>query len=249
MSHYLHLDVFEGPMDLLLHLIKKSNMDIMDIPLSDITREYTTYVEVIQKLNLDNAGEFLVMAATLMQIKARMLMPVPEKEAEEGPDPRADLMAKLLEYKKYKEAAHVLSDRYAINRDVHYRTEPEFDQEDYLLEANIFDLLSAFRNILSVVKDEIKEIMFNDIPVETKIRDILTLLEHKEYIMFEDIFQGETRRMGIIASFLAILELVRTKQIFARQAHMLKGIRIYGIQYKEPAEKIDKTDEINQETT
>ncbi|MFH1378636.1 MAG: segregation/condensation protein A [bacterium] len=237
MSHYLHLDVFEGPLDLLLHLIKKSNLDIMDISISDITREYTEYIEIIQKLNLENAGEFLVMAATLMQIKARMLVPVPEKEADEGPDPRADLIAKLLEYKKYKEAAHILSDKYAINRGVHYRTEPEFSQDEYLLEANIFDLLSAFKNILSAASAEVKEIMYEDIPIEIKIRDILTLLGNKEYIMFDDIFTSVTSRAGIIASFLAILELIRTKQIIARQAAKFKGIRIYHLTHNEASVK------------
>lgn len=227
MSHQIHIDVFEGPMDLLLHLIKKENVDITDIPITEITREYLGYLGLIQKLSLDNAGEFLVMVSTLLQIKAKTLMPETEKESDEGPDPRADLVAKLLEYKKFKEAARILSEKYAANREVFYREEPVFEKDDFIVEATVFDLLGAFKSILSRVKDEIKEIIYEDIPVESKIREILTALEHKEYITFEDIFALETRRAGFIAAFLAMLELIRTKQILARQSKIFGGIRMY----------------------
>lgn len=229
MSYLLHLDIFEGPMDLLLHLIKKNDMDIMDIPIAAITQEYLSYLDILQKMNLENAGEFLVMASTLLQIKARMLLPQPEEEKEEGPDPRAELVAKLIEYQKYKGAAVALGDKYTIQKDVFYRREPSFGDDEYILEASIFDLLGAFKNILARVKDEVKEIMYEDIPIEVKIREILAALEHKEYITFEDIFIGETRKAGFISAFLAMLELIRTKQISARQATTFGGIRIYRI--------------------
>lgn len=229
MSYVLHLDVFEGPMDLLLYLVKKNNMDVMDIAVSDITREYIAYLDMLQKLNLDSAGEFLVMAATLMQIKARMLVPQPEKVEEEGPDPRAELVAKLLEYQKYKEAANVLSEKYVVQREVYYRQEPQFSQDEYILEANIFDLLGAFRNILARAKEEVKEILYEDIPIETKIREILTALEHKEYMTFEELFSEETGKADLIAAFLALLELIRTKQITARQAKVFSNVRIYRV--------------------
>lgn len=248
MSYVLHLDVFEGPMDLLLYLVKKNNMDIMDIAVSDITREYIAYLDMLQKLNLDSAGEFLVMASTLMQIKARMLVPQPEKVEEEGPDPRAELVAKLLEYQKYKEAANVLSEKYVVQREVYYRQEPQFSQDEYILEANIFDLLGAFRNILARAKEEVKEILYEDIPIETKIREILAALEQKEYMTFEELFVGETSKADLIAAFLALLELIRTKQIIARQAKVFSNVRIYRVKPStEDSSEVQRNDNDNKD--
>ncbi|MBD3272479.1 MAG: segregation/condensation protein A [Elusimicrobia bacterium] len=248
MSYQLHLEQFEGPLDLLLHLIKKNNIDILDIPVADITKEYLGYIEIIKQLNLENIGEFLVMASTLIQIKTRSLLPEPEETGEQGPDPRADLVAKLLEYQKYKEAAKILATKYETQRDVFYREEPQFPKDDYILDVSIFDLLGAFKTILSRAKDEIKEILYEDIPIEVKIRDILSALERNEYIMFEDIFAKETRKAGFIAAFLAMLELIRTKQIVARQSQRFGDVRIYrgkqfGITGQEVSEESEQIEE------
>src|SRR5678810_252883 len=121
MSHEVHLDIYEGPLDLLLYLIRKNDLSIYDIPISQITSEYLAYIDLMKELKLDMAGEFLVMAASLMQIKARLLLPAPPAEQEEGPDPRAEIINRLLEYQRYKEAAKTLGSRLLSRKDVHYR--------------------------------------------------------------------------------------------------------------------------------
>src|SRR5205807_218822 len=144
------LEIFEGPLDLLLHLIKKNDLEIKDIPIAQITHEYLQYLDLMKDLNLELAGEFLVMASTLMQIKSQMLLPAPETlEEQAGPDPRAELVSKLLEYQRYKEAASVLAAYNEKTKDIYYRRmPPAFEKDDFLLEASVFDLLSAFKRVL-----------------------------------------------------------------------------------------------------
>ena len=215
MSAYdVKLDIFEGPLDLLLYLIKKDDMDIRDIKISDITEAYLSYIQFLKDLNLETAGEFLVMASTLLQIKARMLLPkdAAGDEAAEGPDPRADLMAKLIEYQKFKEAAAHLAVREFSVKDIYYRNVmPTFTEEDMTLEATLFDLLDAFKGILKEAGDEIKELLYEEIPLEQKIREILDLFETQECVHFSQIFSGGKSRRSLIVTFLALLELIRLK--------------------------------------
>jgi segregation and condensation protein A len=239
MTYELRLEVFEGPMDLLLYLIKKRDLDIYNIPIADITKEYLGYLEVIKQLQLDSAGAFLVMAATLIRIKTQMLLPTPETEGDEGPDPRAELVAKLLEYQKYKEAAKVLGEKFDVQRDVYFRQEPSFSKDDYVIDVSLFDLIGSFKGILSRAKDEMREILYDEIPIETKIREILSALERKEYIGLVDLFAGQYQNNALIATFLAMLELIRTRQIVARQAHTFGDIRIYRLrQPPEPSDQV-----------
>jgi segregation and condensation protein A len=225
----VHLDTFEGPLDLLLHLIKKSDLDIKDIAIAAITQEYLEYIGLMKEMNLDVAGEFLVMASTLMQIKAKMLLPAGGEDENEGPDPLEDLKAKLLEYQRFKEVGTALSAKEMANADLYYRDNPIVTKEDYVLEASLFDLIERFRKVLVELPGDIKEIVYKEIPIEERIRDILDMLEDKDFLVFDDVLSNETTRRGLIISFLAILELIRLRQIIARQCGQFGEVRIYRV--------------------
>lgn len=244
-SYGVKLEIFEGPLDLLLYLIRKEEMDIRDIRISDITREYLEYINLLKELNLEMAGEFLVMASSLLQIKAKMLLPsnAASGEEEEGPDPRAELVAKLIEYQKFKAAASLLSRKEFEAREVYYRdVMPVFAEEDYQLSATLFDLMDAFKDVLKTAGDEVKELIYEEIPLEQKVREILDLLEDKECLHFHEIFSAGRTRRELIITFLALLELIRLKQIVARQPEAFGEIRIYPVrQSPEPSSPAPET--------
>ncbi len=222
------LENFEGPLDLLLYLIKKSDLDIYDIPIAHITQEYLRYLDLMKDLNLETAGEFLVMASTLMQIKAQMLLPTPEAAEEEGPDPRAELMNRLLEYQQYKEAASILTGFNEKAKNTFYRNiPPRFGEDDYVLRASMFDLMNAFKRVLEEAPKEVGQILRDEITIESKIREILDRLVESTSLSFEELFAGARRRSDMIVTFLATLELIRLKQIVARQSVIFGSIRIY----------------------
>ncbi len=229
-AYEVKLEIFEGPLDLLLYLIKKEDMDIQEIRISQITEEYLGMINMMKDLNLEIAGEFLVMASTLLQIKAKGLLP---KEAlgleiNEGPDPQAELMAKLLEYQKFKEAANFLAEKEFAARDVFYRNQiPTFSDEDMHLEVTLFELLDAFRGVLRNAGDEVKELIYEEIPLEQKIREILDLIDAKGALAFSEIFRPNHPRRQLIVTFLALLELIRLKQIIAKQTEDFGEIMIY----------------------
>ena len=228
MAYRVRLEVFEGPLDLLLHLIKKNELDIFDIPIAEITSDYLNYIKLFRRLNLDFAGEFLVMASTLIHIKSRMLLPSIETVEEEEPeDPRLELAARLIEYQKFKEAASILKEREAIQRDIYGRLPIVPLDEDYTVEASLFDLVDAFQRVVFRVEKEVREIIQEDIRVEDRIREILNLLENRRFINFETIFSGQRTKRLLIVTFLALLELVRLRTVFARQARPFGDIRIY----------------------
>jgi len=224
----VHLDIFEGPLDLLLYLIKKNNLDIYDIPISDITREYLAYLDVMKDLDLDVAGDFLVMASTLMQVKARMLLPSSQgQDEDEGPDPRAELVAKLTEYQKYKEAARILESRFDLSKNIFYRGSPRFSESEKYLNIEMFALLEAVKSALEHVEDRDRELTGEQFPIEVKEEKILGMLKGREWVLLSDIFRDETRKLGIITCFMALLELIKLKKIIARQDFVCKEIRIY----------------------
>ncbi len=227
MAYEVHLETFEGPLDLLLFLIKKDDLDIYNIPISDITHEYLSYLDVMKELNLDVAGEFLVLAATLMGIKAKTLLPTHEEEGEEGPDPRAELVQRLLEYQKFKQAAKFLEERAEEFRGVHYRGTPHFDDSEKTLSLNFLDLVSALRKTLDRAEDKRGEVLGEEFPLEEKIKKILDLLEGKACISWDDIFRDERRRQGIVTCFLALLELIKLQKVFARQDAAFDKIMIF----------------------
>ncbi len=226
MTYQVRLDLFEGPLDLLLYLIKKDNIDIYDIPVAEITAQYLDYLDIMNKLNLDVAGEFLVMSAALIYIKSEMLLPRPEIEGEE--DPRNELVSKLLEYEKIKEVSKALREKEESQREVFTRNRITFTEEDYVIDASLFDLLDAFKKIVSRAEESFKEVIQEEIKIEDRIEYILDLLNEREWIDFSAMFAKlNMSRQLIIVTFMAILELVRQRKIFARQSDMFKEIRIY----------------------
>jgi len=228
----VHLEVFEGPLDLLLHLIKKNKLSITDIPIALITEQYLEYLKLMKVLNLDIAGEYLLMAATLLHIKSRLLLPVSsegEGEEEEA-DPRAELIRRLLEYQKYKEASLELEKRPLLDRDVFTRTvlQAKEEPEEERFEVSLFELLEAFRQVLERVKIEsVHEVALETITLEEKIQEILSFLQKEQRSMvFHTLFPEQASRRMIVVTFLAILELVKMKAIRIFQAAPFETIRV-----------------------
>ncbi|MCS5636281.1 MAG: segregation/condensation protein A [Myxococcota bacterium] len=218
-GYSVKLPLFEGPLDLLLHLIRQNEVEIVDIPIAQIGVQYLAYIEMMEELNIDVAGEYLLMAATLALIKSRMLLPRElEGEGEGELDPRADLVTRLLEYQRYKEAAEALSGRRLLGRDV-YRAEspgPEPTPEDQReIEVGLFDLLEAFRSALAAApaSDMLHAVETKEITVRERMLFVMSLFENAETVEFSQVFQGRDpqgpSRAMIVATFLAILELAR----------------------------------------
>ncbi|MBL7092198.1 MAG: segregation/condensation protein A [Candidatus Omnitrophica bacterium] len=233
MSYKVTLEVFEGPLDLLLYLIKRDEIDIYHIPIAKITGQYLEYLDLMQLLDLHLAGEFLVMTSTLMQIKSKMLLPIEERQAEEEEeDPRAELVRKLLEYKKFKQAATRLEELEKVQEQTFRRrvTPGSFSAQETgegYFEASLFDLISAFSKILkSVPKKQFLEIIKDEFTVEKKVHDLLHLLVIKPAIYFSKLFEKAKNKAEIIATFLAVLELIRLKEIVVRQQHPFSEIQI-----------------------
>jgi segregation and condensation protein A len=228
----VRLEMFEGPLDLLLHLIRKNEISITDIPIALITEQYVDYLKLMKELNLDVAGEYLLMAATLLHIKSKMLLPTsPEEEEEGGEDPRAELVRRLLEYQTYKEAATELERRPLLDRDVFIRTVPletEEPEQEEKIDVNLFELLEAFRKVLERAKPEIfHEVMLEQITVEEKIQDILLLLQRENRsVAFYRLFPEQSPRKVIVVTLLAILELVKMKLVRVFQMAPFEMIRI-----------------------
>jgi segregation and condensation protein A len=223
MSYRVKLEVFEGPLDLLLHLIKKDEVDIYDIPVARITDQYLQYLELMEEMNLDVAGEYLVMAATLTHVKSRMLLPPAEADAEEpDEDPRADLVQQLLEYQRYRDAALALGDRPLLMRDV-FRREPEIRGRDEgegvrLRDVSLAELLEAFREVLErSLRESFHEIVSEEISVAECVEVILRRLAVDGPLRFRDLFAGAPTRRRLVATFLALLELVKSHALRARQ--------------------------------
>ncbi len=221
-GYSVHLDKFDGPLDLLLHLIRKNEVDICDISIADITRQYLDYIKMMKVLNLDVAGDFLLMASTLLHIKSRMLLPPDgqeEGEEEEG-DPRAELIRRLLEYQQYKEAGMVIGARALLGREVFARTCPdpslaEARGAEGPLEVSLFELVDAFRALLARIPAE----SFHDVApgdslsIADCINEILSLLQERDTLQFDELVRDEQTRERIIVTFLSILELCRLKLI------------------------------------
>lgn len=229
MSYTVKLEIFEGPLDLLLHLIKENRLDIYDIPIAKITEQYLQYLEIMKLLDLNIAGEFLVMAATLIHIKSQMLLPPEERTPEEEEqDPRDALVQRLLEYSKFKNAADQMHRMELARHEVFARPEAaigvsiddvsDVESKPVGFEANIFDLISAFSRIMQgIPKEAFYEIIKDEWTIEEKREHILLLLKTKRCIYFGELFSNAKNKLEIITIFLAILELMRLKSIFALQ--------------------------------
>ena len=231
MTYQVRLSQFEGPLDLLLHLIRRDKIDIYDIPISHITAEYLSYIEIMQELELEVAGDFFVMAATLMRIKAQMLLPKRGDIEGEEEDPRDELVRNLLEYKKYKEAAQHFSEMEEDRRRVFTRpsmTPPSSAEPERTLEVTVFDLFGAFKKVLEELKKQVDyHVEREPVSLEDRIETIRhKLLERKE-VLFTELFESGFDKMEIIVTFLAILELVRVGELVARQMSSGPDIWLY----------------------
>ncbi len=221
MSYKVKLNFFEGPLDLLLFLIKKERIEIIDIPISKITKQYLSYLEILQLLDLEIAGEFLVMAATLMHIKSKMLLPKEETLLEEEEeDPRDELVRKLLEYKRYKEAAGSLRDMMDTSKMMFLRRgEGEkaaifSDKDGDYFEASLFDLITAFRKVLGKIsKKQFHQVVRDKFTVADKMHVIYHILAQHEKIKFTELFKDSENKDEVIATFLAVLELIKIREI------------------------------------
>lgn len=232
MSYKVKLELFEGPLDLLLYLIKKNEIDIAHIPIAEITQQYLEYLEIMRLLDLNIAGEFIVMAATLMHIKSRLLLPpeeLPPEEEEE--DPQEQLIQRLLEYKKFKEAAMQLSQLELKQKDIFTRTTSEINKlgsgDGPYFEASLFDLITAFTKVLKEVpKESFYEVIKDEFTVEDKMHDIFHLLVEQPVIYFTKLFEKAKNKLEIIAIFLALLELIRLKELVIYQKSLFGEIEI-----------------------
>jgi segregation and condensation protein A len=235
MSYKIKLDIFEGPLDLLLYLIKKNDVDITDIPISEITEQYMQYIAMMKMLDLDIVGDFLVMAATLMHIKSKMLLPPdPDTVEEQEEDPRDELARRLLEYKRFKEIAEELQSKEMFRKDLFARNIDEealnqlkSDSKEVYFEASLFDLITALSDALRKVPEEvIHEVMKEEFTVDQKIHDILHLLLDKSTVMLNELFSKARIKSEAIVIFLAVLELIRLKEIKVVQKRRFGDIEV-----------------------
>jgi segregation and condensation protein A len=218
-------------LDLLLHLIKKNEVSITDIPIATITEQYLATLELMQNLSLDVAGEFLVMAATLIHIKSRMLLPAGDEEADEdeGVDPHEELVRRLLEYQRYKEAAAELEQRDLLTRDVFVRSATPTEEAGPrgFREVSVFDLLGALKRIIDrLPKDTVHEVALDKITVREKMTLLLETLRVRGSVFFESLFSEVKSRVEVVATFLAMLELVKVRAIRIFQEEMAGPIMI-----------------------
>lgn len=231
-DYKVHLEVFEGPLDLLLHLIKKDDLNIYDIPISRLLDNYLEYIKLAEELDIDLAGEFIEMAAELAYIKSKMLLPEPPTEEEEGPDPRAELVRRLLEYQRYKAAAQALISRPLLGNEVFARP-PETGgapDEEILIEADTLALISAFQDLLKrLPKEAVHEISRQRTGVSERILELTEILKTRNQISFEDlIFGGDEppTRIAVVVTFLAILEMAKQHMLRIMQEKVFQRIVI-----------------------
>jgi len=223
------LESFEGPLDLLLYLIRKQNLDILNIPVADITRQYMNYVELMRAANLDLAAEYLVMAALLGEIKSRMLLPKPKSEDDEAEDPRAVLVRRLQEYERFSKAAMELDDRPRLERDI-FAAQVVFDDPSppkLKPRVNLEQLVRAYQSALERVEANAHMLVSRDmLSMRERMTQILQRLQSTDYVRFEDLFTSSEGRLGVVVTFIALLELFRDDMLVVVQNQPLAPIHI-----------------------
>src|SRR5690349_22334599 len=233
-DYKVKLDVFEGPLDLLLYLIKQDEIDIYDVSLERITSQYLEYLQAFKELNIELAGEFIVMAANLIYLKSRSLLPIdqqpPEEDAQED-DPRWELIRQLIEYKKFKEAAAELHQRELEQERIFARDDGSgFETQEPLRlgEVGIFQLINAFQTVIKRLeaRQDVQEILGERFSVSEKIDAILSRVASGVPVRFSDLFGAAVSRVEVVVTFLALLELIRLKQIRAFQKNIFEEIEI-----------------------
>lgn len=249
-TYRVKLSDFEGPLDLLLFFIKRDELDIYDIPIARITKEFLEYLQYLQELNLDIAGEFIVTAAELMQIKAAMLLPRPEGEQEEEFDPRAELVKRLLEYKRWKEMAEHLEKMQLHHRKLAYRgnfendpqTVEEVDEDDMIRDVTLFDLIAAFQFAVNKMpRKHVHEINKLNVSLEEQMHYLVGLFKEKKEISFFDIVSPMMEKIRIVVTFIAILELMKQHIITIAQFDPYADITIVKVSEGEDIVTPDST--------
>lgn len=233
MVYNVKIEVFEGPFDLLFHLIEQNEIDIYDIPMTEITDQYIAYIKDLEELNLELTSEFLVMAATLIEIKSKTLLPIEVAEDKQiqldDSDPRDELVRKLLEYKKYKKIATKLKDREDSHQKIYFKPKEEliFDKDPWVSDIDDVSIEDLFLALNKCIKRRsskifpeniIRQIERSSLTVEDKINEITKLLNKERKILFQNMFSKSTSKIEIITTFLALLEIIRLKQVTVRQA-------------------------------
>ena len=235
--YHVKLSDFDGPLDLLLHLIRKNEFDIYDIPIASITRQYLETLEIMEELNLNIAGDFVFMAATLIHIKSKMLLPPPHEDGVEDElgDPRDELVARLLEYQRYKEAAQMLYEQQTLRSAMWLRSETavaplleaDAQAQEELVDVDLFQLLTAYRSVLERIRQR-KDIKFErqTVTVEEMIQILSVKVAPGMNISFEQLFEDVTTRALLIVTFLALLELVRLRVLRVYQTKAFEPIHV-----------------------
>ena len=223
------LESFEGPLDLLLYLIRKQNLDILNIPVADITRQYMGYVELMRAANLDLAAEYLVMAALLGEIKSRMLLPKPKKDLEDEDDPRAALIRRLQEYERFSKAANALDDRPRMERDI-FPAEARFEDPapvEVKAQVTLNQLVKAYQGVVLRAQTNANMLVSRDmLSMRERMTNILTRLQQNDYLRFEDLFTEAEGRLGVVVTFIALLELFRDDMLVVVQNEPFAPIHI-----------------------
>ncbi len=233
MTYVVDLDAFHGPLDLLLYLIDKNEIDIYDIPIANITEQYLAYLQATGDFNLENLGAFLSMASYLLNLKSRMLLPTNDEDLEEDPsDPREELVQKLIEYRRYKKAAEYLISRQTEDfARIFYRTADEALTENVEIAADLSALVRAYNKVINSIPEASTEpfqIPEGDANVESKMQEIIERLElFPTGLVFQEFFIGVRRRREVMALFLALLELIRLQQVAAVQENSFSEIKVY----------------------
>lgn len=227
----IRLDAFQGPLDLLLHLIKREEVDIWNIPIARITEQYLEYLEIMKELNINVAGEWLVMAATLIFIKSRMLLPrepARENAAGDGEDPRTELVYQLLEHQKFKNAAEMLYTREEVENAVWNRPPDEvLEDGNEVVAVTLFDLLRAFQEVVHRFESQrVMEVAQEEVTIEQKIEDIRKRFLVHDRLQFSSFFTAASSKRHLIVTFLALLELVRLREIWLYQKQAFEEIEI-----------------------
>jgi len=230
-AYEVKVGAFEGPLELLLHLIKKNEINIYDIPIALITQQYIETLDLMKSLNLSIAGEFLVMAATLIHIKSKTLLPPAETEGEEEEDPRQELVARLLEYQKFKNAAEQLEERESLWREI-FRKEPSpselLPEEVPLVDLDLYDLLDALKNVLARIPDKkVLQVTIDELTVKDRMQFLMERIGEIESILFDDLFTGMRTRHAVVVTFLALLEVIRLGLIRVVQGEAYGPLRLF----------------------
>ena len=228
----IRLELFEGPLDLLLHLIRVHEYDVFDIPIAEVTHQYNQYLDLMQELNLNVAADYLVMSATLMRIKSRLLLPRLDGEDEDEEDPRTELVQQLLEYQRYREAAMEIAERPMLGRDVFARKfeSPDLREaaaDSQYLEVDIYQLMAALREVIKhLPADAVHQIKMQRVSIRERMAQLLDVLRSRSSMLFTELFAGDVDRTAVIVTFLALLELTRQKMLRVTQIDRFGPIRI-----------------------